>query len=325
MKVTVNLVSSWDVACGIAEHSAMLMDHLPAGIDIMPVPEAVDHPGAWSAGREAPLLHLNYHAGLHSRWTPDVVRDVQKGGTKVVITYHDTMAGTADAPNSDNAKALCEIADAFIVHEPVEDLPKAIYWRQGVLGWPKQTSTRLMSSMDVSARPVVGTIGFPFPWKNYTELCRQSYKAGWGVLLIAPRATRDDIEAWTNANPHSLVISDFVSRTDAVELLAECDATAFIYTCANTGTSGAIRMGIAARKPVLALMGCRQFRDLEEGIFWVENLEAFGERLSYVSLERVDPHIVRLAHQDSWRNLGAGYANLYQRVMLNLRGDRSLG
>ena len=35
-------------------------------------------------------------------------------GLPVVITYHDTFAGTPDQPNSDRAKALCTLADAFI-------------------------------------------------------------------------------------------------------------------------------------------------------------------------------------------------------------------
>ena len=38
-----------------------------------------------------------------------------------------------------------------------------------------------------------------------------------------------------------------------VAALSVCTATAFLYECHNSGTSGAIRLGIAALKPVYRL------------------------------------------------------------------------
>jgi len=321
--IEVQLVTTWNAACGISEHAAMLKDAVKAAdptITISPCPEYLDPSNLQRQNLPDPplILHLNYQAGLHSRWTPDEVRAAQKCGYMVVITYHDTYDGT-DSPNSDQAKALCAIADAFIVHEPVTDLPRAIYWRQGVPG-AEMPMALLPSDKAWKNQPLVGSLGFPFPWKNFDLLCEASALAGWAVLLIASGATDEDVARWRSLNPHLYVRQDFVGRREAISFLTGCDATAFLYVNHNTGTSGAIRMGLAARKPVLAIApecGGRQFRDLErEWIHWIDDGTPRGvaTMLESVAIERCDPHIVALAHRDSWTERGRDYTALYHRL-----------
>jgi glycosyltransferase involved in cell wall biosynthesis len=324
-------------ACGIAEHSKVLREAVHAAdstIEFFGNPEWLD-PQAIPAGITCDVLHLNYHAALHSRWTPTRVLEWRGGEVPVVITYHDT-----GVPNSDQAKALHAVADAFVVHEPADDLPGAIYWRQGVPDFPynyleyyaasdaavtepDEFNTRCFKQW--CEQPVVGTVGFPFPWKNYDLLAEASFAAGWALVLLAPTATPADVARWRALNPWSLIRTDFVPADEVVAHLAGCDATAFLYACANTGTSGAIRQGLAARKPVLATTvgGCRQFRDLDRdpvasrAIRWLPTLTVpvVADALSAVPLGRVDPGVVRAAHQDSWASLGVRYAALYRRLI----------
>lgn len=333
--IDVLLVTTWGTACGIAEHSALLKEAVEAAdpeIQLYPSDVALDptHPFLrWDPPARVPdIVHLNYHAALHSRWTPGYIESVRKRA-KVLVTYHDT-----GLPNSDQAKGICAAADAFVVHEPYMDLPgNGHYWRQGVPGW--SGGFQFDPRGPLGYRPVVGTVGFPFPWKNYDLLCEAAARADWGVLLIAPQATEAQIARWQALNPALLVLADFLPRGTVAAWLAGCDATAFLYSCANTGTSGAIRQGIAARKPVLALSSCRQFRDLEgdrsgipgctEGsyihaeraITWIYDGSVGGvaQALSQVRLQRVDPGIVALAHRDSWASLGARYAALYRSLL----------
>lgn len=318
----VRLVTTWDQPCGIAEHAKALVAAVQAADPEIQFQVETDlHPQALQRLdlRSPDVVLLNYHAALHSQWTPKYVEAIQMAGIPVVITYHDS-----GVPNSDQCKALHAVADRFIVHEPVEDLPGAIYVRQGVpahagvyeWGWGT------FGPRAYRDQPLLGTVGFPFPWKNYDLLVAATARAGWALLLLAPGATEAQIATWRVSNPYVLAVPDFIPADTVVAYLAGCDATAFLYMCANTGTSGAIRQGLAARKPVLATRDCRQFRDLQgdpvggRAITWLDDLsvEGVATALETVRIERVDPGIVRLAEQDSWVGIGRQYAGILRGV-----------
>lgn len=318
------LVTTWNTPCGIAEHSFYLKQAVEAAdpsIEIVPEPLALD-PTALSIDLRKggiDLIHLNYHAALHSRWTPDWIRNFQAVGLQVLVTYHDT-----GVPNSDQCKQIAYVLrprlDAMVVHEPFDDLPieKTHYWRMGVPGWTGEDVYDWSPRSWCARRPILGSIGFPFGWKNYDQLARVTAEVDWALLLIAPTATPEQIAAWRAINPHLLVHPEFLHRDRALVCLAGCDATAFMYVCHNTGQSGAILQGIAARKPVIALATCRQFRALyedrlgQEAITWVDTFEDLAIALRWrVPIARVDPGIVALAHQDGWAQLGTRYASLY--------------
>lgn len=322
------LVTTWDTPCGIAEHSRALkaaVEAVDSGIEVVPYPEALA-PEALFTAPPFDVLHLNYHAALHSRWTPLTVRRVREAGYPVVVTFHDT-----EVPNSVLCTTLVHEVDRMVVHEPCRDLPneeRVVYLRQGV---PARRGYFLYGTGEGEFcfkqwpdQPVLGSVGFPFPWKNYPLLAEATAAAGWGLLLLAPGASADDVAAWRERNPAMLVVTDFVPAQTVVAYLGGCDATAFLYTCANTGTSGAIRQGIAARKPVIASVpeACRQFRDLHldtlghNAIRWITpSLDGLVTALSRVPIQRVDAGIVALAEQDSWVRAGRVYAGIYHSLV----------
>lgn len=279
---------------GISEHSAYLMEALQQAD---PTLEIVLHTGLHpdSAPRYGfDICHVNYHSALHSQWTPEHFERLRVH-TKTVCTWHDS-----GVPNSDHCKSIHAVADAFVVHEPAEDLPGAYYWRQGI---PKrQTPWAYLNRQ----HPIVGTVGFDFPWKNYNLLIDAARIAGWTTEIIAPKDGR------------------FMPREEVVGRLSGCDATAFLYNCHNTGTSGAIRQGIAARKPVLAskFPAGRQMRDLQEDelgarvITWIDpNLANVVDALSRVRIAPLDAGMVALAERDSWLSVGKRYAALYRELV----------
>jgi hypothetical protein len=321
----VALITS-DGRCGIAEHSNMLMQYVqqadpeiefvgdPAWLD--PIRYFADSPGGDPPRTD--LVHLNYHRGLHSRWTPDVVSRV---GRKVVITFHDTYETQPDRLPWD----LLDACDAMIVHEPCDLYlsrgNKVHYWRQGV---PEPNGTIGLPHRHRHVRPIVGTCGFAFPWKGFELLCDAAALVGWGVLICSHNATDAQVLDWQVRNPWVEVDRNYLSTPDLIARLSTCDATAFLYSCANSGTSGAIRLGIAAGKPLLATEGCRQFRDLMElewgehpgAVCWTSvDVSAVSRWLSCMPLGRFGPTVVALREQDSWRHLGKKYAALYRSLV----------
>lgn len=316
------LVTTWNAVCGISEHAFYLkeaIEQADPSIVVTPSQEALDptHPSLRfdPPSTKPDWIILNYHMALHSRWSPEYIQSVQRQGIKVLVVLHDS-----GVPNSEQAKALL-VADVMIVHEPAEDLPGAVYLRQGVPDWSGFLEFPRFVYKDswCGPRPIVGSIGFPFPWKNLDLLAEASAEAGWAMLLLAPNATPAQVDRWTRLNPHSLIETRFTDRVTALAMLTGCDATAFLYANANTGTSAAIRLGIATRKPVLASTAdaCRQFRDLAKdnigctAMHWVDDLSVLGvaDALEGVTLG-CHPGMVRLAHQDRWSLKGEQIARL---------------
>lgn len=334
MKVA--LIDSDRDRCGIREHSNMMRAAVyradptigyyndPAWLD----PAAFlrwQNACAMNARPDIDVLHLNYHRGLHSQWTPEVVQNLGTGH-KVVITFHDTYETQPD----DLAMRLLQVSAALIVHEPCDlsshpsgtELHKVRYWRQGV---PEPTIAPYRPHGTADLRPYVGTCGFAFPWKGFELLCDAAASVGWGVLILSHNATDDQVADWRSRNPWAAVVRQYLPTARMVSMLGGCEATAFLYSCENSGTSGAIRLGIAAGKPLLASLGCRQFRDLAEAgasslaqnaITWVPaDVEDVGAYLAMTPLHRFSAPVVALREQDSWRHLGQKYAALYRAVI----------
>ena len=311
----VKIVTTWGIPCGVSEHSTYLVEAVQAADPLIQHEPITDlHPRAIiDDPTPFDLLVLNYHAGLHSQWHPEHIQAVRRRGIPVLCVYHDT-----GVPNSNHCQAICAAADAAVVHEPFDDLPpeKVRYWRMGVP--TAEPAYTVHPFKDWVEQPVLGSIGFPFPWKNYDELCKITAKVGWALLLIAPTATDEQLKHWWDLNPYVHVRRYFVPRAEAISLLAGCDATAFTYVCHNTGQSAAILQGVAARKPVFALSTCRQFRALytdplgNEAIRWCATFEEIESGLRNCPIERCDTGIVALAEQDSWAKLGQRYAALYR-------------
>lgn len=306
MKVA--LVTSWGTHCGIAEHSKMLataVQALDTSIQYCVDPRWLDPP--YGDAPDADLVHLNYHRGLHSRWTPAGVAAVRH---PVVITFHDTYAVQPDRLPWDLLD--CPNVKGMVVHEPCDLLehPKVRYWRQAC---PPRSNYQPVAPD--TGLPILGTLGFDFPWKNYQELARHTRAAGWGLRIVgevSPEA-RGVIQT---LNPDT-VFDGYQPTYVAVATLASCAATAFMYTCQNSGTSGAIRLGIAAGRKVYALESCRQFRDLmqEEAITWVPSLGTLQEALETQEYGGDVPAVQALAQRLSWGRLASQYVQLYEEAV----------
>lgn len=318
--LTVALVSSGG-QCGIAEHSQQIKQHVlhaDSDIGMASNPDWLD-PHAWAVSAERPfdVVHLNYHRGLHSRWTAEVVRSFP---TPFVITFHDTYEMQPDRLPWDLLH--CPNVKAMVVHEPcdLQSHPKVHYWRQAVPERSCRDAAEPFNNKLDGWRPTLGTLGFDFPWKNYDLLAQVTNELGWNLRIVG-QVSNDRRAELSALNPR-IHFDGFVDPNYAVAALEQCDANAFLYSCANSGTSGAIRLGIAAGRPLIATDGCRQFRDLGalavSGIYWAP---ATAEELGMFLINSVGvcsgPHgyemdVVHFAHQERWPLLGEKYAALYR-------------
>lgn len=348
-KTRVLFVTSPNEHCGIREYGEYLCKSLQRFPELEVVQEY--NPDAHSLGMpEVDIIHVSHQAALHSSWREEQVKEYQKYGYVVCVTQHDTFEKWSimlerGMPNFLHANAL-------VLHEPVEGLMEGwkgeklvefhpgprtenvefykdvewkhenvYYFQQGVLPAADLSEYALEMRRWNNFVPTLGTVGFDFPWKNFDLGAKVTREAGWGYLVISPGMTEERKNALWAINPLTYVITAWWNAEEVVKNLSRCDATAFLYVTGNSGTSGAIRMGIAARKPLMAYCS-RQNRDLamNPAIDWIQGDEHARELLKeyakgrVANLPRVEK-ISALADRDSWDNLAERYRDMWLKCL----------
>lgn len=330
--IRVDLITS-EGACGIAEHSAYLMEAVRAVSPLTTFaatsakyldPAEYFRDADSGALPRSHVVHLNYHAALHSRWTSEQIGELHARGRRVLVTYHDS-----GVPNSLQCKLVCRAADRFVLHESFKDMPTdtGTYCRMGVPAAEDDAKFFFLAASlhrdGIWGRdqPILGTVGFDFPWKCYDELARITEAAGWGLLLLSPQMTEERQRALAALNPACVVVSEWTPRREVVSYLTGCSATACTMVCANAGQSASFLQCIAARRSVIALSTCRMMRALyedpqgREAIWWCENFEEVAGALRNVTLGHADAGVVALAHQERWTVKAEVYDRLYQELL----------
>lgn len=312
------LLGPWNRRCGIAEYGRLLVEtteEVDPALQLIPEPVLIDCTEATL--RAFDVVHLNHSQGTQRGEDLRLVSRAQALGIPCVITQHDTFETFSIM--QERGFPDFRSAAALVVHEPVAGLserPAVHTWRQGIPA-PQPTAPLVLLQGD-EILPVLGTIGFPYPWKQYDLLAEGTRAAGWGLYLLAAGAAEDQIARWRTINPDTWVEPHFLPTPQIVSRLTGCTATAFLYAGAGSGTSGALRCGIAARRPVL-VTACRQFRDLLEDPEAVQALavipgtvQGLVDGLSGAYQTPKAPEVERLADRDAWTVLGARYAQLYR-------------
>lgn len=318
------LVTSDQDHCGIREYGRLLMECTsPETTDTYIEEFPHTHPDSLFAFLDCPrkydVVHLNHHAALHSAWKPEHLAKLQELGYAVVVTQHDTFENFSTM--QERGFPDFRGADVLVLHEEVlafhEKNVRVL--RQGIPSY----------ALDSRAiTPTLGLCGFDFPWKGFDAACRIAERAGWAVRLVSPNLTVERAAVLQEiADGHLELFTGWRSAERVVQALSACWATAFLYSCGNSGTSGAIRLGVAAHRPVLAYGACRQFRDLrgtwpgEWAISWVEDeLQAEMElrRLesSYTYHQARVLSVDYLAGVDSWSAQAHYYREAYRAAAL---------
>lgn len=335
-KLKVLFVTSQNPHCGIREYGEYVMEALKELPEIEVTPH--NDPNAHTLGLpECDIIHVSHQAALHSNWTMDMVKQYQNQGYIVTVTQHDTFEKLEimlERGFQDFRKA-----DALIMHEPVEGLMEGWKGKELVKYFPGPGAENVDFYADVEwthenvyyfqqgvlpaafpptvMKNTLGTVGFDFPWKNFELGAKETAKVGWWYLVISPGMTMERIAELKSYNPRTNVVSHWYNAKEVVGMLSSCTATAFLYCTGNSGTSGAIRMGIGARRPVIAYAS-RQNRDLamESAIDWLQGDTHIGELLKLYeeqpekANERAEG-IKKIAERDSWSNLAKRYRDMW--------------
>lgn len=222
----------------------------------------------------AEVVVIQHHPGL-IRWIDlaTLLADERLTDRTVVVTLHNVLDLTGIDPveRAQVVAALSRIA-RILVH-PVRDLNvlKSLGLIDNVTLFPHGASFPDIKPIEAVAlaprsSPMIGTYGFFLPHKGiatliaaFAELKREWPKARLRLVCAEyPSAnSTDEIERCrADARARGIYdsiewVTEFLSGAESLRLLSECDVVALPYEKTPESASGAVRVAVASRAPVI--------------------------------------------------------------------------
>lgn len=304
----IGLLTTWNEKCGIAEYARNLVMYATTpDIEFVIYGREV-----WSwptliykiIEDKIDIIHVNHEPGLF-RWLDiGIIGNIKSRGIKVVLTYH-----TSNETN--NHSNFTDVFDRVVLHEKTND--GFVYIPEGI--------PVVELSPNVAREVTLGTAGFPFPWKGFHAVAKASKLLDMGCVVVAPDSSHFDTQLMKqcvmDAQPNASYITLWLKEEEVIKTLSECYVNVFAYSGHPQGISGAVRMGLAAARP-LVLTRCRQFRDLYDYEDEIEFIQFPYEQDIAEGVRKVvkgNKRPSRVLKDFSWINSGRKYVDVYRSVV----------
>ena len=189
--------------------------------------------------------------------------------------------------------------------------------------------------------PVIGTFGFLLPGKGLTELIHsfalilRTYPAAYLLMINAEFPTPESREQRERCRElvrlldiegRVRVINEFLDIEEMLFLLSACDTIVYAYQRTEESASGAVRLGLAAGRPILATP-LPVFSDLSEIVYQLPGTEPREIAQGIVSLledENRKTEILRRQRDwvraNSWATQAARLSNIIHGCFEETRG-----
>ncbi len=300
----VDLVTTWEERCGIAEYALDLTTSLP---DV----KFVIHGRPFSPQDtfEGDIVHLIHGIVLMPHWKDTDVMKLRNAGKKTLVTYCDTT-------DTWNGTQLTRVFDRVVTHEPTL-VADATVIPHGIHTW---------GNPGIEPQNKIGTAGFPVGHKGFVELARVAARLGVGFLAVAPEsphASAPNVMAQVrSACPNAEIIMDWLPQSEVIAKLAECSVVAFThrYVDGHTGISGSVRMGLATGRPTVIARSA-QFKDLyvySDEIYVLPTQNHDDTQLCGVVEQALRPGAKRpkrILEDMNWKRCGEMYKQAYEQLL----------
>lgn len=301
----VGLVTAWTDRCGLSECSRNIVKNVP-GVDFKIISETDDQ-SMLEGTRDCDIVHISYEFNL-CLMSPKGIKALNK---PVVMTYFNSN------PNS-NLFDLTDACNKIVVLEPsADDDPRFVYIPMAIPSGYQATK---------EPENLVGTIGFPFPWKCMDEISRAAHQIGMGFLGIMPAHPWMDTSNCLQmqqkaraANPQSEIYTEWLEFDDVMQQLNRCKVLCFAHRENNetSGISSATRYGLATGRPVV-MTRFTMYRDLFPYNDEIYFMDMKGDTLQLAELLKLAAegkhYPKRLLEDFSWKTAGEKYLKIYQEL-----------
>lgn len=243
--MTVNrvaIVSNQHEQCGNAEDARFLAVELQKYYNFVSVghDDVIEYP--------VDVVIFNWHPS-RVKMDLDTVRAAQNKGAKVIVIHQNSSDARLDV---EEGHALYH-ADAVVAHEPIDSNIKVRYIPVGI---------PVVSGLAEAPGPGlrIGTAGFPFDWKRFDVVAEAARRFQAKCVMIAPKSDQSDTDAFMDGiqghlGPLAEIYRQWMPMDEVVRMLSTCTVNIFWYESKSyedtLGQSGSVRMGIAARRPII--------------------------------------------------------------------------
>lgn len=235
---------------------------------------------------EAVVFQYNY-AFMPLPALAELIERTKALNIRFFICLHNT-SDTANGTSFRQIRATLARADGILVHS-IDDLNRlkdieladnVILFPHGVYPTPEHVPRGLAQAMDLEGKRVIASYGFLLPHKGVKELIRafaQLAERHPDYHLLLANACYPEEKSYQEREAceqliHSLGLAgrvtmnnQFLADDDSLALLGLAELVVFPYQFTQESASGAVRMGIAAARPV-AVTPLPIFSDVEEAV-----------------------------------------------------------
>jgi glycosyltransferase involved in cell wall biosynthesis len=289
------------------------------------------------------LAHIQYSVGFYTYSAlAALIKGLTQRGIETLLTAHSVQVPGAELGIIREELALLKQIHVLNTGdlEYLQDLGlhNCHYFPHGNAVFPYQPHSRLKRELGLpeGTGPIIATHGFIVENKGLLETVAAlgQLKSEFPDMLylalnaINPRnmtsqSLKEDFEnelAGNGLSQNTLLYSDFLDRSEILVALAAADVIVFAYPEAKETASGAIRLAMAASRPVI-ITKSSQFKDLQDYAYVVEDNQpatiAAAIRELVGSAELSNQVVSRLRAYSithSWDHLALKYLNLVSKA-----------
>ena len=309
----VGWVTTWNTRCGIASYSKFIAEYFPARQTVFAPEAAWtvmrdddNVKRCWQVGRPDDLSHLyaeitnsnidvvivQFNYGFFDFESLDkFLQDLRSYGIRIFITLHSTQDPSESKRLSSIVQALAG-CDGLFVHSINDvavlkklNLTNIMYLPQGIVEISQYPSV----DIPITKSRIIATYGFALPNKGLIEvidalgILNRDKDQHFHLLMVnAEYPVHQSAEVISDIRNHILelglsdsvtLITDYLSDELSLGYLHHADLIVYAYQNTGESSSAAVRMGIAAGKPV-AVTPNHIFGDVESIAFKLPGYEA---------------------------------------------------
>lgn len=297
------------------------------------------------------IVHVQFNLGFFRlQHLADIIKGVRDLGKKIVITFHST-APVIVGNSVVDLQAYTDMfskADLIMVHTKIDfdrlmryGIPKPFIFPHG---FPNPNPSMLTADPSVVSmirgRPMIAMNGYILPHKGILETIRAikilSYRYPSIILILACSLHHDPTSKTYYEQCRNEVrqlglernvafITDMYATDEIIQVLSLADLVVLPYKDTQESSSAAVRLPLAACRPVI-VTDRTIFCEFPEEVLKIKDCtpaEIAKAITSILESEDLRGRLIeaasRRASRDSWKNVGGTYAQLLRELVAQPR------
>jgi glycosyltransferase involved in cell wall biosynthesis len=260
------------------------------------------------------VINIQHEYGLQdTEPLVKAIKLIQARGIKVIPTMHTTRYG-----EDMNKNPITSIADWTITHtETVGDRVTAIthpFFDMAIDH--KASRSRFDAQCNTAGKFLVCHFGFPYPHKGHKEIIDAVKQIDAVLVLVFGK--REDTDrnvpnimnyAQSQGVP-TLLIHSWLEIEQVIDIIAACDVAVFAHPKDTPGQSGAIRIGMAAKVPIVTT----QANVIKDAWNCLDVCEFDNIAETIVKARGTEPRYLDYIKANTWRLMMDTYKGVFENI-----------